>query len=143
MQPTVTAAQAAQRVEEILRDASAQLPPGAEMKPFGHTGTLPCDDPTDGGPAGRVFVEQQYELDFPPGWPADQALPTLAAYWQWRGYQVVNDLRDHGDPRFTVQDPADGYRVGVTVYHRAPGSVDVYLIGSSPCVWRRGTPDAS
>ncbi|GIG86625.1 hypothetical protein [Plantactinospora endophytica] len=141
VQPTVTAVQAAQRVEEILRETHSQLPPGAELKPFGNSGTLPCDDPTDGGPAGRVFVEQQYEVVFPGNWPADQALPKLAEYWQQQDYKIVNDLRDRSDPRLSVEDPADGYRVSITVYNRAPGSVDIYLIGSSPCVWQNGTPD--
>ncbi|WP_422770792.1 hypothetical protein ACN28C_29650 [Plantactinospora sp. WMMC1484] len=141
MQPTVTAVAAAQRVGEILREAHAQLPPGAELKPFGVSGVLPCDDPTDGGPAGRVFVEQQYEVVFPANWRTGQALANLADYWRRRGYTVVNDLRDRSDPRLSVQDPADGYRIGVAVHHRASGSVDIYLIGSSPCIWRNGTPD--
>ncbi|GAB3972337.1 hypothetical protein V1634_07600 [Plantactinospora veratri] len=141
VQPTVTAVQAAQRVEELLRETHAQLPPGAELKPFGPSGTLPCDDPTDGGPAGRIFVEQQYEVVFPADWPTDQAMPRLADYWQQRDYRIVNDLRDHSDPKLTVEERAEGYRVSITVYNRGPGSVDIYLTGSSPCVWEHGTPD--
>ncbi|MEE6261060.1 hypothetical protein [Plantactinospora sonchi] len=139
--PTITTDQAAQRVEQLLRETYGQLPPGAELRPHGDLGTLPCDDPTDGGPAGRVFVEQQYEVTSPLDWPADQALPGLAEHWQRQGYRVIDDQRDRSDPRLAVEHPEDGFRVSVNVYHRAPGSLDVYLIGSSPCVWPQGTPD--
>lgn len=141
MQPTITAEQAAQRVEELLQETYGQLPPGARLELFGVAGTLPCDDPTDGGPAGRVFYEKRYEVVFPPDWPADRALPTLADYWRHRDYRVVNDLRDRSDPRLSVEHPEDGFRVTVAVWNRDSGAVDIYLTGGSPCVWEHGSPD--
>jgi|HigsolmetaAR206D_1030411.scaffolds.fasta_scaffold00681_2 hypothetical protein len=141
MQPTMTAEQAAQRVEELLQEAYGQLPPGARLEAFGPAGTLPCDDPTDGGPAGRVFYEKRYEVTFPAGWPADQALPRLAEYWGRRGYRVVDDMRDARDPRLVVEHPEDGFRINIAVWNRDSGDVDIYLTGGSPCVWEHGTPD--
>jgi hypothetical protein len=141
VQPTITAEQATQRVEELLQETYQQLPPGAEMKLFGGPRNLPCDDPSDSGPAGRVFVEKRYEVVFPPNWPADQALPKLADYWQQRDYRIVSDLRGESDPKLAVERPGDGFRVNIAVWNRAPGSMDIYLTGSSPCVWEDGTPD--
>ena len=142
MQPTMTGAQAAVRVEEILQETFRQLPPGAQLRPYGGAGTLPCDDPTDGGPPGRVFVEQQYEVAHEPSWPVDEALPRLASHWEQRGYEVVKDLRAERDPQLAVEYP-DGFRVGIEVYRRGDSFADVYLVGSSVCVWERGTPEAS
>lgn len=141
MQPTMTGSQAAVRVEEVLQETFRQLPPGAQLRPYGDTGTLPCDDPTDGGPAGRVFVEQQYEVVHDPQWPVDQVVPLLAAHWEEQGLEVVTDLRAERDPQLSVEHP-DGFRVGIEVYPRADGSADVYLVGSSPCVWPEGSPPA-
>ncbi|ROT34015.1 hypothetical protein [Micromonospora sp. HM5-17] len=140
MQPTITAEQAAQRVEELLQEAYGQLPPGAELETFDE-GPLPCDDPTDGGPAGRVYYEKRYQVIFPAGWPADQALPRLAEYWGQRGYRTIDDLRDHPDPRLVVERPDDGFRAIISVWNRDSGAIDIYLTGSSPCVWEHGTPD--
>jgi hypothetical protein len=140
MQPTVTAEQASARVDAVVQEAHRQLPPGAELKPHGAEGKVPCDDPTDGGPAGRIFVEKQYQLQFPPDWPADQALPRLAEYWQQKSYRVHNDSRAKADPRLVVETP-DGYRASIEVFDRGAGRNDVYLVGSSPCVWEFGTPN--
>jgi hypothetical protein len=108
---------------------------------FGGPSNVPCDDPTDDGPAGRIFVEKRYEVVFPANWPADQALPKLAEHWQQRDYRIVSDLRGEDDPKLAVERPGDGFRVNIAVWNRSPGSVDIYLTGSSPCVWENGTPN--
>ncbi|HET9517999.1 MAG TPA: hypothetical protein VFO77_09765 [Actinoplanes sp.] len=140
MQSTATGVQATERVEDLLQEAYRQLPPGATLKPRGGVAELPCDDPTDNGPAGRVFIEKVYQVAFPAGWPADRALPALVQYWQPPQYRVHNDRRDAPDPRFAVET-TDGYRVSIEVFVRPAGNLDVYLGGSSPCVWEHGTPD--
>lgn len=141
MAATITGAQAKQRVEQLIRQAAAQLPLGARLKPTGPTGFAACDDPSDGGPAGRVFAELHYDVVYPQAATLEQAIPVLATFWQSRGYQIKKDLRN--DPTFArlgVQDPADKFYVEIVVYHRGSGRIDAQLIGSSPCVWENGTP---
>ena len=140
VQPTATAEQASARVDAVVQETHQQLPSGAELKPHGAVGKVPCDDPTDRGPAGRIFIEKQYQVQYPAGWPADQALPRLAEYWQQKSYRIHNDSRDEPDPRLVVETP-DGYRASIEVFNRSAGNTDIYLVGSSPCVWEFGTPN--
>lgn len=140
MQPTNTADQASARVDAVVEETLQQLPTGATLKRHGPTGMMPCDDPTDGGPAGRVFIEKQYEVEYPAGWPADQAIPRLAEYWQQKSYRIHNDRRDKTDPSLAVETP-DGYRASIDVFIRGAGHTDIYVAGSSPCVWEFGTPN--
>ncbi|MEU4422869.1 hypothetical protein AB0F81_19750 [Actinoplanes sp. NPDC024001] len=141
VQPTQTKAQAAQRVEELIQEAFAQLPAGATLKVNIDVDSAPCDDPTDGGPAGRVFAEKRY-LIVPPaggGWPADRAIPTLAAFWEQKGYRLHTDGRTEPEPRYSVETP-DGYYVTLNSWDRGD-HLDVSLSSDSPCVWENGTPD--
>ena len=81
-------------------------------------------------------------MDFPHTWPTEQAIPTLAAYWEQHNYKIVNDLRTATEPqRLAVERRDDGYRVIIEVWNRRSGPTDVYLTGSSPCVWETGTPN--
>ncbi|GAA1835656.1 hypothetical protein GCM10009682_62220 [Luedemannella flava] len=140
VRPTITAAQATDRARQIVQDAFAALPAGAELK---HTGPdlLPCDDPTDGGPPGRVFADLSYDVTYPAGWPADKALDALKGHWSTRGYEVWTRVDDGELNQTTAEDP-DGFRVTVEIYTRAGGRLDLYITGSSPCVWEFGTPSA-
>lgn len=140
MQPTISAGQASARIDAVIDEAKQQLPPGTELKPHSAPRNLPCDDPTDGGPAGRIFVEKQYEVKLPAGAPADQTMIRLAGYWQQKSYRIHDDGRNLPDPRLAVETP-DGYRAILKLFVRGPGLTDVYLTGSSPCVWEFGTPN--
>jgi hypothetical protein len=140
VQPTTTREQAVGRAVAIVQEAHAALPPGAELE-LQSEGTLPCDDPDDHGPAGRVFVEKVYQLIFSESWPVEQALPRLAGFWASQGYRIITDRRGAPDPFLSVENGVDGFRVGIEVFPRDAGKVDVYLFGSSPCVWETGTPD--
>lgn len=141
LQPTATKEQAAQRTEELVQEAFAQLPSGATLKLHNSSDESPCDDPTDGGPAGRVFAERRYLVVPPAGgsWPADQAIPALVTFWQQKGYRVHDDRRTGSYPRYVVET-ADGYSANISTFDRGD-HVDVTLSSSSPCVWPNGTPD--
>jgi|HigsolmetaAR206D_1030411.scaffolds.fasta_scaffold06764_2 hypothetical protein len=138
---SMTLDQASTRVEEIVREAQAALPPGIELTSR-FEGSMPCDDPDDGGPKGRVFAERQYQVVYPAGWPVDQALPTVRQYWEQRGYKVIKDHQPGGDRLLSVENPADGFRIGIEIYARDSGRTDIFLVGSSPCVWEHGSPPA-
>lgn len=141
MQPTITGAQAIARAQQIAEASFRALPAGATLQP-GRPKLIPCDAPTDGGPEGRVFAEISYDLAYPADWAADQVLPALTAYWSAQGYTVTTSA-DDGLLTQTGAEDADGFGVTVRVYTRGPSKVDVYLIGSSPCVWENGTPPVS
>ncbi|BCY07160.1 hypothetical protein L3i22_022480 [Actinoplanes sp. L3-i22] len=140
--PTVTKAQAAQRVDELLREAFTQLPAGASLKVDYRSDGSACDDPADNGPAGQVFAESRSWI-VPPGngsWPADQAVPVLVAFWQRKGYKLHADRRsDSRYPTYVVETP-DSYYVSIDGWDRTD-HLDYTLSGSSPCVWENGTPD--
>ncbi|WP_436532088.1 hypothetical protein [Actinoplanes sp. HUAS TT8] len=141
LQPTATKDQAVQRVEELIQESFTQLPAGATLKINENVDAAPCDDPTDGGPAGRIFAEKRYFI-VPPAagsWDQKNVIPTLVTFWQQKGYTTHTDDRNGAEPRFTVQT-SDGYRISVDSWDRSD-HVDISLGSTSPCVWENGTPD--
>ncbi|MFI1989748.1 hypothetical protein [Actinoplanes sp. NPDC020271] len=141
LQPTETKAQAAQRVEELVQEAFKQLPSGATLKVSTDEDSVPCDDPTDGGPAGRIFAEKAYDI-VPPAtgtWPSNEIIPTLVTFWQQKGYKTRTDDRSKQEPRYSVET-SDGYIVLVQSWNRGD-HLDYGLSADSPCIWENGTPD--
>jgi hypothetical protein len=128
---TVTKEEAVQRVADRAQEAFRQLPPGATLKQTLHTPDLACNDQDRDG---AVFVETTYQVMYPKGWPVDQTMATISAYWDSHGYKAVRD--DRGDtthPELVVEKEDDGFRIGYLISHRANGTEDVYLRSSSPC----------
>ena len=129
-QSSVTQQQAVDRVAARAQDALQHLPPGATLKVQSNEPQMPCDN----GPKGRTFVETDYVIDYPQGWPVEQIIPTLADYWAKQGYKTIKDERARDKlPAFSVEDP-DGFRIGVQLTYRDNGRIDAYLISSSPCL---------
>lgn len=142
VQPTATQAEAVQRVEQLVQESAGHLPTGATLKFSDGHDDMPCDDPSDNGPAGRIFVEHRYTIQVPAGTTlkADDVIPPLVAFWQQRGYRVRTDLRTQADPKYAVET-SDGYTVVVDGYDRG-SYADFTLTGSSACIWPNGTPSA-
>jgi hypothetical protein len=140
METTETKAQAVQKVEALVEEAFARLPAGATLKFSDGTDRMPCDDPTDNGPRGRIFIEKRYDVvpSSGGGWPEDQAIPALVAFWERQGYRVYDDGRNRRDPKYVVDTP-DGYAVIIKGYDRGD-HYDFTLSSSSPCIWENGTP---
>jgi hypothetical protein len=129
-QPALTQQQAVERVGSRAQEALAQLPPGATLKVHLNEPDLACDN----GPGGRTFVETDYAIDYPEGWPVEQAIPTLAQYWTAKGYKTLRDERSDAKlPAFAVQDP-EGFRISIELTRRDNGRVDAFIISSSPCI---------
>lgn len=141
VQPTMTKEQAAAQVVAVAQEAFARLPTGAQLKPERESRNLACDDATDGGPAGRTFVEARYAVVHPPGWPVEQALSALADYWQQQKYRIVRDDRDDTTNAELVVERPDGFRISVLLSRRTTGTANASLTSSSPCVWENGTPN--
>lgn len=139
MQPTMTGEQAIDRVEELIKDAAAQLPPASRLEYKSATDSFPCDDPTDLGPKGRIFVERDYWVRGLPPDHLDEHFHTLQRYWTDRGYEQT---------RFTtfpnlvgwkmVHTTPDGFRISLST---TGGGKSLYLRSQSPCVWPDGTPE--
>ncbi|WP_328461357.1 hypothetical protein OHA21_32295 [Actinoplanes sp. NBC_00393] len=129
--PDITANEAVVRVAELADEAMKQLPPGATLRETLHADDMKCDD----GPGDdRVFIETHYQIDYPQGWPVDDAVPTLADFWTGKAYETVRDERDDPQlPNFAVEAP-DGFRISIDVTKRDNGTVDAYLNSSSPCL---------
>ncbi|WP_430782597.1 hypothetical protein [Actinoplanes sp. G11-F43] len=137
MQPTVSAAEASQRVQQLVEEAFAQLPPGASLVFNDGSDVGPCE----GAMQGRVFAEKRYRIVVEPGsdWPADRAIPTLVAFWEKAGYQLHDDRRQERWPRYVVRTP-DDFSVNIAGWDRGD-HFDYTLTSSSPCVWENGTPN--
>ena len=127
--PEITQQQTVERVTARAQEALRQLPPGATLKPELNQPEIPCDS----GPDGSTFAEIDYKLVYPDGWPVQQFIPTLADYWAANGYTIVDDSRGNAKtPNLGVEHP-DGFRIGASLTYRDNGTVDAYLISSSPC----------
>jgi hypothetical protein len=139
MQRTATKAEAAARVETLVQEGFAQLPPGAALSALYRHDDDACDG-TGGALDGTIFAEHKFEVKQPAnGWPADKALPTLVTYWQQQGYHVHADKRTEPDPWYSVTT-SDNYAVTIRTMPRGGGHIDVYLSATSPCVWENGMP---
>jgi hypothetical protein len=122
--------QAEERVAVRAQEALRQLPPGATLKVDLSEPKMSCGD----GPDSRTFVETDYSIQYPQGWPVEQTVATLADYWTEQGYKTVRDERDRDKlPAFSAEDP-DGFRIGAQLTYRDSGRIDAFLISSSPCL---------
>jgi hypothetical protein len=141
LQPTETKDQAAQRVEQLVKEAFTGLPGGATLEFSDGSDIGSCDDSTGLAPRGRIFVERRYKVvpEVRGSWPADQAIPALVAFWEKQGYRVYDDRRNDKPPRFVVRTP-DDYSVIIDAWDR-DGYYDYTLGSSSPCIWENGSPD--
>lgn len=133
---TLTEQQASARLEQHLRAALEQIEPRPSAEP-GPSATMPCDDPSDGGPPGRVFVEAHYMLRDIPAAANRAVFDALHRYWTGHGYEVLRDLRERDRaPQLKVRHRGDGFSVSL----RENLVRELSLSGSSPCVWTEGHP---
>ncbi len=137
MQPTETRKEAAEHVERLLKDAIAQLPGRVQTEVGLRVDTLPCDDPTDGGPLGRVIVEHDYDIhgladkDYP------EQFEILKRYWEDRGYRRLLFEKDGKSLLMKYTDSAE-YRI---VLGTSFDGSSLWVRASSPCIWPNGTPE--
>lgn len=133
---TLTEEQASSRLEQHLRAAIEQIEPRPQPEP-GLVGSMPCDDPTDGGPLGRVFVEAHYTLHGIAAGANRRIFDVLHRYWTEQGYTVLSDQRDRERaPQLKVRHRQDGFSVSL----RENLARELRISGSSPCVWPEGNP---
>lgn len=139
MTDTITEHEAAQRVQDNVDELAAQLPQAARLERQ-LTHTTACDDPDDGGPAGRVTASTMYQVH-------DLALEDYGRYFaelrEWlrdNGFRVLTESvveSELGEARYLwVERDADGFRLAL----QSNESGGLFVTSSSPCVWPEGTP---
>lgn len=139
MQNTMTLDEANRRVEDYIREALIALPPSAQLELYAKHEDLDCDDPTDEGPAGRRFASRTYRVTELNSAEIPTYYNDLKAWWPQHGFKILTD-----DPRpnrqyLWVENENDSFRMAF----QSNDLGEMYLIASSPCVWREGTPNPS
>jgi len=104
------------------RDAVARMPAGLRYAEAVHT-FVACP-----GAPGRYTMSSRFDL-MPDSGSAAAAFTTLRGYWRQRGYRVIEDTSGQ-TPQLLVENPADGFRVGIS--QRAARYVRLAI--SSPCL---------
>lgn len=135
MEP-MTQDEAAERAQEHVDGVMAVLPEEAESEGRGGPNFSACDDPTDGGPKGRVVASVSYWIREVPVEDNDQVMDAALEYWTENGFWVIEDARPDS-PFISVGNEEDAFVVSI----QASIQGDLSVGASSPCVWPDGSPD--
>lgn len=133
--PTITAREATAQVRDYLHRALGVLP-ATTRTTVTFDDTYTCDDPSDGGPVGRVIASLEYRLHDLPTDTYDNHFDHLHKWWENQGFAVLVDARPLGRYLW-VENDHDGFRMALQANDRH----ELFLMCSSPCVWPNGTPD--
>lgn len=138
MTATITQQQAAERVQQNVHAAVAQLPAEARLEQQ-LTDISPCDDPTDNGPPGRVIAGTNYQIHGlrPAQYP--RYFDMLRGWWQRNDFRVLDNSRTGVSQYLWVENKRDGFRLAL----QSNDGGGLFLASSSPCVWPHGTPPSS
>lgn len=136
MPPIMTAEEAAQRVEALVRDAAVRLPSGARLEAAHRTDSLPCDAPTDGGPQGRVMIEHRYWIRGLSSEDHPCCFDLLQRYWGGLGYRQLRDDR-HDPYREMVYTDPEEFRLRLAT---SADGTHLSIRAQSPCVWPQSGP---
>jgi hypothetical protein len=132
---TITQRQAAQEVQQRIHTAAAQLPSSARLEQQ-LTDFSSCDDPTDGGPAGRVTASTNYQIHDVPAARYPRYFELLRKWFERNGFRVLANDRQGVSQYLWVENNRDGFRLAL----QSNDVGGLYLTASSPCVWPNGTP---
>lgn len=89
---TITVEEASVRVEEHLRALESALP-GARLEVQDPPAIDQCNQPTDGGPLGRVTATRAYWIRDVPAERNAEMYEIALAFWADRGYRLLVDKR--------------------------------------------------
>ncbi|MQA62789.1 MAG: hypothetical protein GEU86_15155 [Actinophytocola sp.] len=137
MEPTITLAEANRITEANAERMLTALPDGARLKPFSKYEEVACDDPDDGGPAGRKFAERSYQITGLDSTKTAEYHDKLRDWWLDHDFEILREFPTEGDRLISVENSADGFRMSYETNEHG----EMYLNSSSPCVWTNGTPE--
>jgi hypothetical protein len=132
---TITQLEANTRAEKYIRDAVAGLQPAPRLELLAKFEDSPCDDPTDRGPQGRVFVSWAYWLRDLPVQQNPQVIDAVVKWWTDHGFVITGDKRPQANLVF-AENKADSFRMSI----QESSDGELSLGTDSPCVWPNGTP---
>jgi hypothetical protein len=135
VQTTITEDQAKARIEEYVRQALAVLPSEARLELQSAASSVPCDDPTDNGPRGRVTVGNTYWVRGLSSERNSQYLDSMISWWKQHDFSVLDDKRPASN-YVRVESKRDGFRIAFSDNPRG----ELLLGADSPCVWPDGRP---
>ena len=134
---TITAEQAADRVEGHVRAFVAALP-GARLEVSRPSHIDPCNQPLDGGSLGRVFAGATWWVrDVPPERNAE-VFDLALRFWAESRWTVLNDFRPQRQSVYAEAPDPDF--TGIALKESVDGSRTLSISSSSPCVWPDGSP---
>lgn len=127
--------EAAERVEEHINESVSVLPESVELEPGRETNFAACDDPTDGGPQGRIIASRVYRLSGLPTEDNGANAELLHQHWSDKGYKIMRDRRLE---RIYISAETSGDSFIVFLRSSVQGTLS--LGASSPCFWPDGAP---
>jgi hypothetical protein len=134
--PTMSYQQAADTVEQLIRDATGAVRPVPRMEPFRAISTVPCFGPDDSRETGNVMVEHNYWLrDIAPELNED-IVRQAHEYWTNQGYQIAAESSSAASGRHevTARHPETRFTI------RIASNDGVLMVGAqSTCVRRPAT----
>lgn len=133
MTSTITLHEANRKLDAYIDKALAQLPEGAELKERIRTEEESCDDVA--GDEGKQYADREYQVTGIDPEKIPSYFDTLRTWWLANGFRVLDDERQY--EYLWVENNTDHFRMALQT---GSGS-RLFLMGSSPCVWRNGTPE--
>lgn len=135
---TITAEQAAERVELHLRAVETAIP-GARFEVHRESHISPCNEPEDGGPLGRVYASAGYWIRDVPAERNAEVYEIALGFWEIQGFRVVVDKRRPGRAFVEVEAPEPDFTT-VSLVMSGDATHTLSIVSSSPCVWPDGVP---
>ncbi len=135
MKSTITLQEANQRVGDYIQQVRTIFPSDTEIKLSSQFDKSDCSDPSDNGPAGRYFASRSYQVLGTPKETFSSHFESLREWGQRHNFRVLDNA---DQPDFlALESDVDGFRVSLKYNDLG----EMYLGGSSPCVWPSGTPE--
>lgn len=133
LEPTITLADAARKVDAYAEQARAALnPPAKFINPYKNY-DFPCSN-ADGSPSpDRRDARVSYQLEGVTPEQVPGYFQNMRSLWEKIGFTVTDDQKGEF---LGAKNTVDGFTMGL----QANNVGEVYLKVSSPCVWRNGTP---
>ena len=110
----MTYQQAADVVEQLIRENAAYLTPAPRLEADGPVLGAPCSGPNDDQKTGTVMVEHSYWLRDIDSGLNDSMFVQIRRYWAKNGYRVGLDTGTSGDREVVATNPRNGFRVYLT-----------------------------
>ncbi|MGC7093860.1 hypothetical protein ACPZ19_04260 [Amycolatopsis lurida] len=129
----MTIQEAIRQVDTYLEQGRAALGTRATLTDDFRKDRMACDDPSDQGPAGRVFATRDAQVLGVDDPAKDEVFASLRKWWPSAGFRETAGQED----AIYAENGTDGFRMSL----QANVKGQFYLGVSSPCVWPDGKPE--